>query len=314
MKRVLARSAIVVCAVAPAADAQPYPAKPVRIITAEVGGGGDFIARVVAGGLTTALGQQFVVENRGGLLSIDTVAKAPPDGYTLLLIGSTFWIAPLLQKTNYDPHRDFSPITLTGTSPNILVVHPSLPVKTVKDLVALAKARPGDLNYGSGAAGTSSQLAAELFKSMAGVNIVQVPYRGNGPAMIGLTSGQVQVMFSNVNLTAPHLAAKRLTALAVTSLEPSTMAPGLPSVAATVTGYESIARWALFAPAGTPAAIVSRLNQEAVKSLTRPDVKEKLLHSGVDAVGSSPEAFTAGMRVEMTRLEKVIRQAGLRVE
>jgi len=301
-------------ALAVAVEAQPYPAKVVRIVTAEVGGGGDFIARVVAGGFTNAVGQQFVVENRGGLLSIDTVAKAPPDGHTLLLIGSTLWIAPLLQKTNYDPYRDFFPITLTATSPNILGVHPSLPVNSVKDLVALSRARPGDLNDGSGAAATSTQLSAELFKSMAGVNIVQVPDRGNGPAMIGLTSGQVQVMFSNVNLTVPHLAAKRLKALAVTSLEPSAMAPGLPSVAATIAGYESIARWALFTPAATPAATISRLNQEAVKVLTRSDVKEKLLHSGVDAVGSSPETFAAGMHLEMTRPEKVIRQAGLRVE
>ena len=297
-----------------AVSAQTYPAKPVRIVTAEVGGGGDFAARLLASGLTAQFGQQFIVENRGGLLSIDTVTKARPDGYTVLLIGSTVWIAPLLQKTNYDPWADLAPVTVVGTSTNILVVHPSLPVKSVKELVALAKARPGDLNYGSGAAGSSSQMATELFKSMAGVNIVQVRYRGNGPAMLAITSGEIQVMMGNVNLVAPHRAANRVRALAVTSAEPSKLAPGLPTVAATVPGYESVAKWAVFAPAGTPPAIVTRLNQEAVGVLTRPDTRQKLFSSGVEAVGSTPEELAAGMRLEMARLEKVIKQAGLRTE
>jgi len=299
---------------ASAAFAQGYPAKVVRILTAEAGAGGDFSARLLANGLTPLLGQPVIVENRGGLLPIDTVAKAKPDGYTLLLMGSTIWIAPLMQKTSYDPAVDLAPVTLVATSTNILAAHPSLPVKSVKELVALAKASPGELNYGSGAAGSSSQMATELFKSMAGVNIVQVRYRGNGPAMLALTSGEIQVMIGNVNLVTPHRAAKRVRALAVTSAEPSKLAPDLPTVAATVRGYESLAKWVVFAPAGTPAAIVARLNQEAVRVLRAADVKEKLLNSGVEAVGSTPEELAADMRRETAQLARVISQAGLRTE
>jgi len=295
---------------------QDYPNKVVRIVTSEIGGGSDFGARVIGPGLATRLGQQMIVENRVAQIAIETVAKAPPDGYTLLFIGSPLWVLPFLRANlPYDPVRDFSPVSLTTTSSSTLVVHPSLPVKSVKELIALAKARPGELNFASGSAGSSTQLAGELFKSMAGINIVGIVYKSSGPALIDLLGGHIQLGFASAGPVSAHVKSGRLRALAVTSAQPSALAPGLPTVAASgLPGYESASRQGLFAPTGTPAAIVGRLNREIVQLLNQPDMKEKFFNSGVEAVGSTPEEFAAKIKSEIARLGKVIKDTGVRSE
>ncbi len=302
-----------------AVSGQDFPSKPVRLFTSEPGGGNDFAARLIAQGLTGALGQQVVVENRGaagGVIAAETVAKAPPDGHTLLFYGSNIWLLPFLRKNvPYHPVRDFAPITWAVKATGILVVHPSLPVKTVQELIALAKARPGELNYGSGAVGSATQMATELFKSMAGVNIVRIAYKGNGPAITALVAGEVQLVFATPGSVAPHIKSGRLRALAITSPQPSALLPGLPTVAASgVPGYETLSIVGAFAPAKTPAALVTRLNQEFVRVLSRPDVKERFANVGVETVGSSPEEFGAKVKSEMARLGKVIKEAGIREE
>jgi tripartite-type tricarboxylate transporter receptor subunit TctC len=296
--------------------AQNFPNKPIRFVTSEIGGGADFVARIVAQGLSDAMGQQVLIDNRGGVASIaaQIVAKSPADGYTLLFYGSSMWILPFLQNTPYDPIRDFAPITWVVSLPNVVVVHPSLPVKSIKELIALAQARPGELNYGSGTTGTPTHLAAELFKSMTNTNIARVAYKGAGPALTAVLGGEVQLQFATPSVSAPHIKSGRLRALAVTSIKPSALVPGLPTVAATVPGYESISINAMFAPAGTSAAIVNRLNQEVVRFLRRPEVNERLLNAGVEVVGNTPQEFAVAMKADMAALSKVIRDAGIRAD
>jgi tripartite-type tricarboxylate transporter receptor subunit TctC len=312
------RQSLVACAlrclalmfIACAVHAQPYPSKPVRIVTTEPGSGNDLVARLIAAGLSGNLGQQVIVDNRG-ILAGEIVAKAPPDGYTLLAYGSPFWLAPFIRNNvGYDPVRDFAAVTLSASSPNILVVHPSLPVNSVRELIALAKARPGELNYGSSSTGATPHLAAELFKSMAGVNIMRVPYKGSGAALNDLIGGQVQLMFPNAGAATPHVKSGRLRALAVTTAQPSVLAPGLPTMAASgLPGYESVSPFGIFAPAGTPAVIINRLNQEIVRVLITAEVKERLYNVGVEVVGGSPEQLMVTMKSEMAMWGKVIRDA-----
>ena len=295
-----------------AAFAQDFPSKPVRMVTSAPGGGGDVIARLIAQAISGSLGQQVIVDNRGGVISSETVAKAPPDGYTLLSQPNSFWLLPFMQNVSYDPVRDFLPVSLTVTSPNVIVVHPSLPVKSVKELIAFAKARPGQLNFAAGSTGSSSHLAAELFKMMAGINIVYIPYRGAGPALNDTLGGQVSLLFSNTAAAGPHIKSGRLRGLAVTSAKPSALAPGLPTAASSgLPGYEAAAIYGVFAPAGTPATLVTRLNQEIVRALNRPDVKEKFFNAGVEVVASSPEQLATIMKSDMVRLGKVIKDAGI---
>jgi len=296
------------------APGQAYPAKPVRIVTAPIGGGNDFVARVISQGLSGSLGQQLVVDNRPAAIVGEVVANAPPDGYTLLVIGSVLWLTPLLQdNAPYDPVKDFAPISIPGRSINILVVHPSVPAKTVKELVDFARSRPGQLNYATGATGASNHLAAELFKHMAHLNLVRIPYKGAGPAVSDLVSGQVHMMFPTTASGLPHVRSGRLRALAVSSLHPSALAPGLPSVAeAGLPGYESVVMYALFAPAKTPAAIIKRLNAEVVHALRSKMATERMFNSGVEVVASSPGELAAGIEAEMTKIGKLIRDANLR--
>lgn len=295
------------------ASAQPYPSKHVRIITAAAGGGSDFATRLIATPLGAALGQQVVVDNRG-LLAADIAAKAPPDGYTLLLSGPTLWLLPFMRDNVASNVSDFVGITALTETANILVVHPSLPVKSVKDLIALAKARPGQLNFATSGTGNSVHIAGELFKSMTGTDVVRVNYRGATNALTDLISGQTQFMFAVPGSSIPHVKSGRLRALAVTSAKPTALAPGLPTVAETVPGFESVSRLAVFAPAGTPAPIVNRLNQEIVRALKRAEVKEKLLAIGVEPVGSTPEALAALIKAEIERMGKVIKAAGIRAD
>lgn len=302
-----------VCSVS-CAYAQTYPNKPVRIVTAAPGGGVDFTARLLALGLTASLGQQFVVDNRGGAhVSAQTVANAVPDGYTLLVHNNTIWTAPLLEKAGYSMTQ-LVPVVLATRAISILVVHPSLPVQSVKDLIALAKAKPGELNYASGPVGSANFLAAELFKSMAGVNLVRISYKGGGPAVNDLIAGQVKVMFATTGSVTQHVKSGRLRALAATSAEPTALAPGLPVIAATVPGYESLAFYGMFVPLKTPAAIINRLNDATRKYLDVPDTKERFFSSGVEAVGSTPQAFDAEVKADTERMRKVIQAAGLRAE
>ncbi len=295
-----------------AALGQGYPNKSIRVVTSPAGGGNDFPARLVAQGISGALGQQVLVDNRATVLIGEIVAKAPPDGYTLLVSGSPHWIGPLVESTSYDPINDFAPISVIDRAPIILVVHPSMPVKSVKDLIAVARARPGQLNYGSGAPGGSNHLGAILFNYMAGVNIVRIPYKGSGPAMIALMSGEVQVMFPSAGGVASHIKSGRLRALAVGSAEPSALAPGVPTLAASgVPGYVSEAIHALFAPAGTPQAIIARLNREVRRYLETAEAKEMFLKGGIEAFGSTPEELTATMKSEIANIGKVLKAAGI---
>jgi tripartite-type tricarboxylate transporter receptor subunit TctC len=295
---------------------QSYPNKPIRMVTSPIGGGGDFIARQVAQAISGPLGQPVIVENRpSGIILGEILSKAPADGYTLLVGSNSLWWGPLLQTTPYDVARDFSPITMTSRSPLLLVVHPSLPAKSVKELIALGKARAGELNYSTTAIGSSTHLAAELFKSMAGVNIVRISYAGGALPLNALLGGEVQMAFVSPPGGMPHVRSGRFRALAVTSAEPSILVPGVPTIASSgVPGYELIASDGILAPAGTPAAIISRLNQEIVRFLNMAETKERFFNAGVETAGNSPEQFAATMKADMTRLGKVIKDAGIKVE
>ena len=297
-------------------SAQSFPNKPVRFVTSEPGSANDITARLISQGISGPLGQPVIIDNRGGAVTSGTiVSQAPPDGYTLLIQSSALWSGPLLQTTAYDPVRNFSPITLATRSPGVLVVHPSVAANSVKELIALARAKPGVLNYGSGLTGASNHLAAELFKTMAGVNIMRISYKGGGLIINGLLRGEVQLSFPTAAAVASHVKSGRLRALAVTSAEPSALVPGLPTVAASgLPGYESEVTSGVFAPAKTPEAIVKRLNQEIVRLLNQPDIKQKFFDSGVEIVGSSPEQLAAKIKSDIARLGKVIKDAGIRAE
>lgn len=293
-------------------SAQNYPNKVVRIVTAAPGSNNDWGARIIAQELNRSLGQSVIVENRGGV-AVEFTAKAPSDGYTLLFYGNTVWLLPFLRdNVPYDPVRDLAPITLAVTSPIIIVVHPSMPVKSVKELIALAKARPGQLNYAAGTIGASPHLATELFKAMTGTNILRVPYKGTGPSVIALVGGEVHLMFAGLGSVAPHIKTGRLRALAVATANPSALTPGLPTVAeAGVPGFEAASMIGMFAPAKTPPAIINLLNQEIVRGITRPEVKELFFNSGAEVVAGTPDEFAATIKSEMTRLGKIIREAGI---
>ena len=296
---------------AAAATSQDYPNKVILMLTAGVGGGNDFTARLIAQEIAAPLGQAVIVDNRANSnIAAEAVAKSPPDGYALLVAGGVFTIGPLLQEIAYDVQRDFAPIVMTGMAPNLLAVHPSLPVKSVKELIALAKARPGELNYSSASPGSSSHLAAELLKSMARVNIMRIAYKNSGQAVTALLGGEVQLMFPNTPSAAPHLKSGRMKALAVTSSQPSALLPGVPTVAASgLPGYEATSIDGVYAPARTPAAVINRLNQEIVRALNKSDVKEKFFRVGVEVVGSTPEQLAAAVRKEISVWGKVIESA-----
>jgi tripartite-type tricarboxylate transporter receptor subunit TctC len=296
-----------------------YPDKPVRIVTGETGGASDFTSRLIALGATGALGQPIIVDNRGGAggtVPGQIVSRAQPDGYTLLVYGGTIWLLPFMRdNVPWDAVKDFAPVTLAISSPAILVVHPSVPVSSVKDLIALARAKPGQLNYAAGAKGGPPHLSGELFKSMAGVDIVLIPYKGGGPSILGLVAGEVQMMFAVAGSVAPQVKAGKLKALAVTSAKPSALAPGLPTVAASgLPGFEATSTQGVFAPSKTSSVIVGRLNREIVRLLNQADMKEKLFNAGLETVASTPEQFAATIKSEMARLGKVIKIAGIHVD
>ena len=297
--------------------AQSYPGKPVHIVAGDAGGGGDLVARILAPGLAISLGQPVVIENRGGaggIIAAQAVVKAPADGHTVLLYGNGLWLLPFLRDdVPFDPVKDFTPITLATRSPNILVVHPSLPVKSVKELIAYAKARSDALNYASSGTGSSDHLAAELFKSMGGGDSVRVNYKGTATALTGVISGGVQLMFPSAGSAAPHIKAGRLRALAVTTAQPSAIVPGVPTIASSgLPGYECGQSLGILAPARMPAPIVNRLNQDLVRVLGSTEVIERFFSAGVESVGNSPQEFAATIRSDMSIWGKVIKDAGIR--
>jgi tripartite-type tricarboxylate transporter receptor subunit TctC len=301
--------------------AQPWPAKPIRLVVPfPAGGSTDVVGRLVGEKLSHALGQPVVVDNRagaGGTAGSDVVAKSAPDGYTLLLgTSSTHAIAPsLYPRLAYDPVRDFAPVTLLGTATILMVVHPSVPAKNVAEFVALAKARPGQLMFGSTGNGSVSHLTAEYFKSAAGIDLQHVPYKGDSPMTLDLVAGRVQVAFGTAVAFLPHVQSGKLNALAITDAKPSPVAPRLPTVASSgLPGFEALQWFGLYAPAGTPREIVARLNAEAGKALQLPDVQEKLQGLGMQISGGSPGAFGAFMRAESAKWGKIVRDSGAKVD
>jgi tripartite-type tricarboxylate transporter receptor subunit TctC len=269
--------------------------------------------------MTEALGQQIIIDNRGGAggtIGTDIAAKAVPDGYTLILVSGSHAINPgLYQKLPYDTVNDFAPITQLATSPGILVVNPSLPVKSVRDLIALARAKPGQLNYASAGSGTPPHLAGELFKVMAKIDMVHVPYKGNAPAFTDVIGGQVPLIFPTMPSAMPHVRSGKLRALAVTSAKRSPAAPEIPTIAESgLPGYEATSWYGILAPARTPPAIVSRLHGVLVSTLGSPDMKEKLASQGLDPVGNTPQQFAAVIAAEIRKWAKVVKASGARPE
>jgi tripartite-type tricarboxylate transporter receptor subunit TctC len=299
--------------------AQNFPTKPLKIIAGNPGGGTDMMARLAAQGLTANLGQPAVVINRSGrqIPYIMEAARSTPDGYTLLSLGANqFWLTPFLQdNVPYDPVKDFLPVSLTASSPNMLVVHPSVQATNVRELIALARAKPGVLNYGAAGAGGSPHLAGEMFKAMSQTKIVAIQYKGAATAMTGLLGGEIQLMFPTVSTGMPAVKAGQLRALAVTTARPTPLAPGLPTVNESgVPGYESSTGYAVFVPAKTPANLIDALNRAIVRHLQAPDLKEKAFGAGMEIVASSPQDLAAAMKQDMVRMGKVIREAGIRGE
>jgi len=307
--------------VSQAALAQAWPNRPVRFLVPFAAGAGinDIMARLVGQHLGAGLGQPVVIENRagaGGIAGTDAAAKAAPDGYTFLMTNvSLVTSAYLYPKLPYDPQKDFVPVTLVATSPLMLVVHPSVAAKSVQELIALAKANPGRLNFGSGGVGSTPHLSVELFKSAVGIDAVHVPYKGGAPALNDLVGGQLSFMIENVPGTMPFVKAGKLRALAITSAQRSPLEPALPTMAESgVPGYEVVGWQGLFAVAGTPSEIVARLQAEVARLLRLPEVRERLAALGAEPVGSTPAEFGAFVRAEHARWGRVIREKGIRSE
>lgn len=312
--------AALIAAATPLAMAQTYPAKPIRfIVPFAPGGGTDLLARAIGVRLTDVLGQPVVVDNRGGaggVIGADLAAKAAPDGYTIVL-GSP---GPLTINPNLRPSipyrlKDFAPITLATISPFVLVVNPTLPVASVKELIALAKSKPGALNFGSGGNGSVAHLAGEQFKALAGVQITHVPYKGSNPSIIDLIGGQLQLVIDNLPVLVLHVRSGRLKALAVGIKKRSALLPEVPTmIEAGVPGYEASTAFGVLAPAGTPRAIIARLNREIVTILRAPDLIERFAALGLEAVGSTPDEYAAHLRAELARYGKLIKSIGLKLE
>ena len=306
-------------AICAAADA-PYPTKPVRfIIPFAPGGGNDIVGRMLGAKLGEAWGQQVVIDNRpgaGGNIAAETTARAAPDGYTIFQFNIANTMAPsLYKKLGYDPERDFAPVTQIGSTPFILTVHPSVPVKTVAELIAYAKAQPNKLNYSSSGNGGSTHLVTELFKTMAGVNLTHIPYNGAGPALTELIGGQVQLMFLVPATALPNMRNGRLRALGVSSAKRSSLAPELPTVAeAGLPGYDAGVWFGISAPANTPQPVIARLAGDIAKIAANTEFRERMGSQGYDVVGSTPEQMAESIRNEIPKWAKVVKDSGAKVD
>jgi tripartite-type tricarboxylate transporter receptor subunit TctC len=306
------------CLAAGAAAAQSYPVKPLRIVVPFAPGGpNDILARVIGQKLTEAWGQQTLVENRAGggtVIGTEIVAKAAPDGYTLLMVSTSHTSNPALRKLPYDPIRDLEPVILVASGPNVVLAHPSLPARSIKELIAVARSRPGEVAYGSGGAGTSTHLSGAMVGLMGGVQMIHVPYKGAGPATIDLLSGQITWMVGTILPSMPHIRSGRLRALAVTGAKRSPVLPDVPPVADTLPGFEASSWYGISAPGGTPRDIVSKLNQEIARRINTPDVRERIAGEGAEIIGGSADQFGAFYRAEIDKWAKVIRAAGLKLD
>jgi len=323
MKTILPAAVLLVAAAAIAgpAAAQQYPARPIRMIIGfPPGGGTDIIGRIVGQRLSEVLGQQILPDNRGGAsgqIAAELTAKASPDGYTVMMahIAAISILPTLISKLPYDPQRDFAPITLVAIGPNLLVVHPSVPARSVKELVALAKARPGQLHYASPGAGTVQHLAAELFKLQARVDMLHVPYKGSGQSIVDLIAGQVHLNFDSVPPVLPHVRTGRLRALAVTSEKRFSILPDIPTVTeGGVPGFDMSTWWGLVAPAAVSKDIIARLQNETVKLLRQPDVKERIAFAGADTVGNTAEEFGVFIRSEAAKYARIVKDANIKID
>lgn len=313
--------ALVVSAAVTPLFAQQFPSKPIRFLVGFAPGGStDIVARLLAQKMSENFGQQVVVDNRtgaGGMISAEALAKSPPDGYTIQACTTgMFAIQPFLyKKLPYDPERDLQPVTQTGSLPYIVVTHPSLPAKTIRELLAIAKQRPGDINFASSGLGTASHLSAELFQFMGRVKLTHVPYKGTGQALADLLAGQVVLIFDQPVSTMPHVKAGKLNVLAISSAKRFATLPEIPTVAESgVPGFESVSFAGVCVPNGTPRDIVNRLHGEITRVLKLPDIRDRLLRDGIEPIGNTPEEFLAFTRRERAKWGKVVRDAGVRVE
>jgi len=304
-----------------ATQAQNYPVKAVRLVVPFAPGGGtDLVARTLAPRLTESLGQTFVVENRGGaggVIGADMVAKSPPDGYTLVMgTPGAMTINPnLTAKMPYDTLRDFTPISLATISPFVLTVHPSLPVKNLKEFIALAKSQPGRLNYGTSGNGSVAHLSTEYLKSLAGIDLVHVPYKGSSLALTDALAGQLQVMFDNLPVVQPHINTGKLRLMGVGTQQRSALIPGAPTIAESgVPGFEASTAFGVMAPARIPAAAVNRLSQEIMRILQNAEIRDRLAAQGLEAVGSTPQQYDAHLRAELAKYARIVKSAGIKVE
>jgi tripartite-type tricarboxylate transporter receptor subunit TctC len=318
MRTILLAAAALMAAAGPSSVAQTYPAKAIRLIVpSSPGGSTDIVGRVLAQKLSESLGQQVVIDNRAGagtMIGNEIVARSPPDGYTLLMGISTLAIIPAMYATvRYDALKDFAPISQIVTLPNVLLVHPSVPARSVKELIAIGKARRAQLVSGSAGTGTSPHLSLELFKTMTGIDIVHVPYKGSGQAIIGLISGEIGLLFPALPTAMPHLKTAKARALAVTTAGRSQAMPDLPSISeAGLPGYEATQWFGILAPAGTPRPIIDRVNQEVTAALRSAEVKQHLASEGAEVVASTPEQFAEYLRSETMKWAKVIKAAGIK--
>lgn len=291
-----------------------FPSKPVRIIVTEAGGSSDLYTRTLAQALNHKWNRPVIVENRPSVMAIEAAIRAQPDGYSLLCYASSLWIGPLMGRGTYDAFKDLTPVTIAVASPNVLVVHPSVPAKSVKELIALAKARPGVLNYSAGGLGSGGHIAGEMFNSMAGVNIVRVSFKGAGPATNAVVGGEVQMLFATIGSVGAHVKAGKLRALGVGSLKPSTLVPDLPTVASTLPGFESTLIQGIFAPAKMSPVLIRKIQQDIVASLAQDDVKERYLAMSAEVVGSTPEALSSAMKTDVARLTRMIKEGSIKLE
>lgn len=307
---------LAILAAATGAAGEAFPARPIRIVTSEPGSGTDLVARLVAQGLTDRLGRQVIVENRGGMLSGDVVMKAAPDGYTLLVSGTSLWLAPFLRESaHYNPVRDFTPVTLAASSPSVLVVHPSVPVESVQELVALAKAKPGQLTIGSSGTATPAHIAGELFRVAAAIDLLPVFYKGAAGPVIEVIGGQITLAIETISPILPHVSTGKLKALGVTSTRRATQLPDVPTIAESgYPGFEVVNWYGVLAPAGTPRNVIARLAGDITRTVKSPDIRARLIGAGVEVVDSTPAEYAAFRKSDLAKWATIIKQTNLRMD
>ena len=320
MKRLLCTIGLLLCAGhLPAAAAQAYPTKPIRmIIPFPPGGSNDIVGRMIGAQLSERLGQQVIADNRGGaggIIGTEAASRSQPDGYTLLIISIAYAYSPALYKINFDPIKSFTPVAMLGTGPNALAIHPSLPVKSARELIALAKSKPGQLFYASAGIGTFQHLSSELFVMMSGIKMVHVPFKGGGPAMIDVISGQSQVSIGSLIQTLPHIRSGRLKVLGTGGAKRVAALPDVPTIAESgLPGYEANNWWGILAPAGTPAAVVKKLHGELSVILTSAETQKRFSSEGAETVNMTPDAFEKFIMSEMTKWSRVVKETGIKAE